>query len=73
MKTFNEKLTIEQATELSTPEQFQSRLIELQNESKTLLLISSKRVKATREKIQEINKEFFYIKQQWREMFPVNL
>lgn len=58
---------------MTTPEQFKSRLIELQNESKNLLLVSSKRVKATRERIQEINKEFFSVKQQWREMFPVNL
>jgi len=53
-----------------TPQDFQNRLIELQNESKNLLLISSKRVKATRERIQEINKEFFAVKQQWRESYP---
>ncbi len=57
-------------TNTMTPQDFQNRLIELQNESKNLLLISSKRVKATRERIQEINKEFFAVKQAWRESYP---
>lgn len=58
---------------MNTPEQFQARLIELQNESKELLSKSSKRVKTTRLRIQEITKEFYSIKQQWREMFPVSI
>jgi len=58
---------------MTTPDQFQARLIELQNEQKQLLSVSSKRLKATRERVQEITKEFFEVKQQWREMFPVNL
>jgi len=56
--------------EIMTSQDFQNRLVELQNESKNLLLISSKRVKATRERIQEINKEFFAVKQEWRESYP---
>jgi len=55
---------------MKTPQDFQKKLVELQKESKNLLLISSKRVKATRERIQEINKEFFEVKQQWREAYP---
>jgi len=55
---------------MKTAQDFQNKLVELQNESKNLLLISSKRVKATRERIQEINKEFFATKQAWRESFP---
>lgn len=58
---------------MTTPEQFKARLIELQNEQKQLLSVSSKKVKATRIRVQEITKEFFQVKQQWREMFPVNL
>jgi len=53
-----------------TQQDFQNKLVELQNESKNLLLISSKRVKATRDRIQEINKEFFAVKQSWRELYP---
>ena len=55
---------------MKTQQDFQNRLVELQNESKNLLLISSKRVKSTRERIQEINKEFFAVKQAWRESYP---
>ena len=55
---------------MTTSQDFQNKLIELQNESKNLLLISSKRVKATRNRIQEINKEFFAVKQAWRESYP---
>lgn len=58
---------------MKTPEQFQARLVELQNEQKQLLSVSSKRVKATRLRVQQITKEFFEVKQEWREMFPVQI
>lgn len=51
---------------MKTKEDFQNRLAELQNETKALLANSSKRVKATRIRLNEITTEFYKTKEQWR-------
>jgi hypothetical protein len=55
---------------MESPQDYQNKLIELQNESKRLLVNSSKKIKATRNRIQEINKEFYAVKKSWREAYP---
>lgn len=46
---------------------YQTKLIELQNEQKKLLASPDRRKKVVRERIQEITKEFYQIKEEWRE------
>ena len=50
----------------TTPAEFQSKLIALQNEQKTLLSSTERRKKSVRARIQEITKEFYAIKKEWR-------
>jgi len=45
---------------------FQTRLIELQNEQKQLLQSPDRRKKVVRLRIQEITKEFYEVKSEWR-------
>ena len=52
---------------MKTATEFKARLIELQNEQRLLLSTSSRRIKSTRLRVQEITKEFFKVKQEWRE------
>jgi len=46
---------------------FQSKLIELQNEQKALLSSPDRRKKNVRNRILEINSEFYAIKKEWRD------
>lgn len=46
---------------------FQIKLIELQKEQKALLASPDKRKKSVRERIHQITKEFYDVKQQWRD------
>lgn len=45
---------------------FQLKLVELQNEQKSLLSSSDRRKKVVRDRIHAITKEFYDVKAQWR-------
>lgn len=52
---------------MKTAAEFQARLQELQSEQVMLLASNDRRKKAVRTRIQEITREFFAVKEEWRE------
>lgn len=51
----------------TTPAEFQSKLVLLQNEQKELMASGNRRKKAVRERFQEITREFYAIQKEWRD------
>jgi hypothetical protein len=53
---------------MKTSAEFQARLTELQNEQRDIISSGGRRTKVGRARCQEINKEFYSTRDQWREV-----